>query len=672
MRGLGMLRVLEEFLRNFIHIARFVAFPLVIGAVLTMGLGPFGQSWASTDLPLSSAAHVAYPRDAGVIDVKTQYGAKGDGVTDDTAALLAAIGDNFNGSQRTLYFPKGVYIVNATLNTLAKGGVWRAHLTFQGENAQTTVIRLKDHAPSFQNPAIPQAVIRTGSDNTWNTALGTGYNGFRNYIFDLTVSTGNGNPGAVGVDYLGNNLCGIENVVIRSDDDLKRGVAGLSVKRAFVGPCLFRNLRIDGFDYGISAALTEYSLTFEHIALNDQRVAGIVNQGDVLSFRGLSSSNKVPVILNQSTFGLVTVIDSSFVGPNNSTEAIKNAGGVFLRNIVVTGYADSITNAAGLRVYGNISEYSSGRPVTLFGGPATSLNLPVAEAPTFDASDLSKWVSVVSHGGDPTGRLDSTVAIQAALDTGSDVVYFPIGAYKVSGTLHVRSTVKKLIGLGSVIVPHGAFFQSNGSAKAPLLQIDPTAGTVIVDGVQFGYSFLKYANLLWVLNKSAAAVVFQHVDFQGQAAGTYAIDTTAPGPLFLNDVAGAGWSFDGGQHVWARQFDVEAPAGTNKIVNTHATLWIMGLKTEGAGTVITALPGTSVEVLGALLYPVQITDPATPAFSFSDAAASLTYAVSAYSSNKDYALQISERRGTQERDVTRDQIPRRGFGSLVTLYRTRL
>ena len=55
----------------------------------------------------------------------------------------------------------------------------------------------------------------------------------------------------------------MEDVSISSGDALKRGVAGLSMTRAYVGPCLFRRVRIDGFDYAVTTGLTEYSTTFE-------------------------------------------------------------------------------------------------------------------------------------------------------------------------------------------------------------------------------------------------------------------------------------------------------------------------------------------------------------------------------------------------------------------------
>ena len=45
---------------------------------------------------------VVFPGDAGVVNVKTQYGAAGDGVTDDTNAIQGALNDSANGQTGVL------------------------------------------------------------------------------------------------------------------------------------------------------------------------------------------------------------------------------------------------------------------------------------------------------------------------------------------------------------------------------------------------------------------------------------------------------------------------------------------------------------------------------------------------------------------------------------------
>src|ERR1019366_4586612 len=176
---------------------RMLTVRVAVVLLLSLLLQPSGSALAQ--LPSGHAyepPEVRFPADAGMINVKTEFGAKGDGLSDDTAAIRAAI--QGPGVQvRVLYFPKGTYIVSDTLNWLRADKTWRSSLAFQGENERGTIIRLKDEAPGYQHSDAPKAVIRPGSNEPWNKNDGSGYNGFFNYISDLTVDTGSGNPGAI-------------------------------------------------------------------------------------------------------------------------------------------------------------------------------------------------------------------------------------------------------------------------------------------------------------------------------------------------------------------------------------------------------------------------------------------------------------------------------------------
>lgn len=68
--------------------------------------------------------------------------------------------------------------------------------------------------------------------------------------------------------------------------------------------------------------------------------------------------------------------------------------------------------------------------------------------------------NVLDYGADPTGVADSTNSIQAALNSGAGVIFFPFGTYKIAGggaptatTLIVPSTVYELRGEGGFRTP---------------------------------------------------------------------------------------------------------------------------------------------------------------------------------------------------------------------------
>jgi hypothetical protein len=634
--------------------------------VLSLLLQPRGSALAQSPSDRAyEPPEVRFPADAGMINVKTQFGAKGDGHSDDTAAIRAAI-EGPGVQVRVLYFPKGTYIVSDTLNWLRADKTWRSALAFQGENERGTVIRLKDKAPGYQDPGAPKAVIRPGSNEPYNKNDGSGNNGFFNNIFDLTVDTGSGNPGAIGIDYLGNNICGLENVTIRTSDPQKRGVAGLSMTRNYVGPCYYRRLTITGFDTGIVTADSEYSHTFEHVALSDQRVVGIENSSNVLSIRDLKSQNSVPALRNKTPLGLVTLIDSNLSGHAGASAAIENEGGIFLRHVSVSGYAKSLTDHGGATLTGTIAEFASPPAKPGAEKPAASLDLAVEDAPEAANPEPSAWLSVVAKGADSTGRSDSTQAIQLALDSDAPVVYFPVGLYEITDTIHIRKGTKRLLGPSATLVPRSAKF-ADAQNPAPVLRFESQTADLAIEGLSFGNFLMKfYPGAVMIEDASPRTLTLRHLEMESDYHAAYATGSGGTGRVFIEDVAGGPWFFRGPQKIWARQLDMESLG--EKAVVDGAQLWVMGVKTENPGTVIRAVNGAALEVLGGLLYPLETMPPDQAAFVIDNARASLTYAVEAFGRGKNYAIQVKESKsGKEVPPVT--ACTARGYGCFLSLYR---
>ncbi|MBC7508778.1 MAG: hypothetical protein H7320_08530 [Ferruginibacter sp.] len=103
----------------------------------------------------------AFPQDDGWINVKTKYGAKGDGITDDTKAIRLAIKDADNIYQgflfpTILFFLKGTYLVSDTLRY--NNEFFSCCVTLQGEDKNSTIIRLKDNSVGYADATLPKPV----------------------------------------------------------------------------------------------------------------------------------------------------------------------------------------------------------------------------------------------------------------------------------------------------------------------------------------------------------------------------------------------------------------------------------------------------------------------------------------------------------------------------------
>ena len=103
------------------------------------------RTWSNGDVSLSQTltdndhlypAHINELRTAfneGMVSVK-DYGAVGDGVTDDTVAIQTAVDAN-----ATVFFPDGTYIISDTIRESTNGGARR----LVGNNRLTTIIKSK-------------------------------------------------------------------------------------------------------------------------------------------------------------------------------------------------------------------------------------------------------------------------------------------------------------------------------------------------------------------------------------------------------------------------------------------------------------------------------------------------------------------------------------------------
>jgi len=164
-----------------------------------------------------------------VVNVK-DYGAKGDGVTDDTAAIAQAITANIDKSRYRsnpfIWFPNGTYLVTGPIEGRVRvPGVeegknfsagWRSMLMLIGETRKGVVIKLQDNAPGYGDPAKPKWIVATGSEADKKDNYGGGNRAFRHGILNLTVDAGSGNPGAIGIDFIASNRGTVDGVTLRA------------------------------------------------------------------------------------------------------------------------------------------------------------------------------------------------------------------------------------------------------------------------------------------------------------------------------------------------------------------------------------------------------------------------------------------------------------------------
>ncbi len=598
-------------------------------------------------LPRHAAAQgVSFPADARVRSV-LEFGAIPNDNADDTAAFQAALNATV-GTNTILYVPDGVYNLSDSLNW---GGVRSgAFFTLQGQSQAGTILKLADNAAGFDGA--------NGSTKVFVDAYeGNTANAFRNYLQDLTIDVGNGNPGVVGLQFQSNNTGRMQNVTIRSAGPGRVGNTGLNIGFEIPGPFLAQNITIEGFNTGIVGAPQEYSVIFENLTLRNQNQLGIYVWRLPLQIRNLTSVNAVPVLSSDSNpgaWGHVVIDGGTFTVGSASNDAVVNrnsAGVIVLRNVTTNGYRNAVSDQSFsvaspiTRPDGLVSQFTTDAPASANASPTEILNIPVEDAPAIPEIPLNQWVSVTSFGAIPNDNLDDTDAVQAAMSSGAPVVYFPTGSYYISRSITVGPNVQRIEGLKSDIITNaplateaGALFRIPKGSQ-PVVHINGVNGSFQGPGPTTGVAFEQ---------ATANTLVIRDGDISYR-------NTVPGGKVFLENVVGSNMTFTG-QRVWARQLNPEG--GNPQIINDGGDLYILGLKTEGAGTALVNRNRARSVIMGGLIYPATTIDDRTrPMIVNENSSLSFSLPESSYINNGFYAVWVRETRNGVTTDFTRAQLP---------------
>ncbi len=140
---------------------------------------------------------IVFPDDECVIDVKRDFGARGDGTTDDTAALQAALDAGSGGEvkqHKIVYLPNGIYRIRDTLVVNREKGGSGLGPWLYGESRDGVIIRLDDGVEGVNS------VLRTHPKDEGKTSA----NWFMRTVRNLTIDAGD-NPETDGVRWFASN-----------------------------------------------------------------------------------------------------------------------------------------------------------------------------------------------------------------------------------------------------------------------------------------------------------------------------------------------------------------------------------------------------------------------------------------------------------------------------------
>ncbi|MBY8828049.1 glycosyl hydrolase family 28-related protein [Hephaestia mangrovi] len=495
---------------------------------------------------LAAPSHSVFataPQDARAITVR----AAGDGITDDTAALQAAIDSAYGqGGGGIVFLPAGRYRLTHTL-------YMRPGVRLFGIGKTRPVFVLADNTPGFQKGVATMVIFAgNGPDSSAhvpfpppdsvpaNAAIadanpGTFYSAMSNVDFAI----GKGNPAAIGVRFhaaqhaylshidfdLGSGLAGIYQVGnIMKDLHFHGGRYGILTEKP--SPAWQFTLIDSSFDGQRDAAIREHEagLTLVNVTMRDTPVGIDIDKGygDWLFGKNVRFENiaRAGVVISNEGTAYTQVNFENALASNTPTFARFRDSG---RTVPGKGNTYRVSDFGyGMTVpgLGRTGHYETVMKAEAIGA------MPAAAPPAIrPLPPVSEWVNVRDLGIVGDDKTDDTAAIQHAIDT-HRVLYFPAGFYHVSDTLKLRPDTV-LIGLHpsltQIVLPDGTpGYQGVGAPKA--LVEAPRGGDNIVSGLGLYTSGIndRATALLW---KAGANSLVDDVKIQG-GHGTYLYDGT--------------------------------------------------------------------------------------------------------------------------------------------------
>jgi glucan 1,3-beta-glucosidase len=410
------------------------------------------------------------------------YGAKGDGVTDDTAAFTTALSYNRSplftlSDPMVVYVPPGDYVISNTLVLF-----FYTHLI-----------------GNYRCP--PRLLVPAG---TWpggqNFLLSgdTSYDGehddeFYRGIMHIDIVFGANNGGGGGIHWAVSQATFLRDMVIDGSAGSALPFCGVFDENGSGG--FGSDLTIIGFRSGLNVGNQQW--TWVNLNISGSSTSCINQIWNWLSvFVGVSVSNcPIGVQFCGNSDGSMALIDSFATNVPLVFQA-DNTVHIFLERFTATNVSTIVSTGLAGKPGGTVvvpawrqgpAYASSGKPQNGAIGalPLTRPDAPLERRarPTFDA-DATPPVSALTFGAVGDGVHDDTAALQAALSApGAPAVFLPFGQYLISSTLTMAPGGALVGELGSVLLAKGgaAAFADAANPQALLLVPAAAAGVRLVD-----------------------------------------------------------------------------------------------------------------------------------------------------------------------------------------------
>ncbi|KAI1864522.1 uncharacterized protein JN550_008809 [Neoarthrinium moseri] len=430
------------------------------------------------------------------------YGAKGDGVTDDTAAINRAISEGNRCAPGTcasstttpalIYFPNGTYIVSKPI-------VGYYYTQIVGNPNCLPVIKA---ASTFTDAWVFDGNQYGAGGLGWG-ATNVFWRQIRNFVIDMTAIPAS--RSVRGIHWAVSQATSLQNIVFEMSTAADNQHEGLFIEEGSGG--FVTDLVFNGGLYGLNVGSQQYTMrnltfnnaataihqlwdwgwTYTGISINNCQIGldlsalkpdGSQNVGSVVLIDSEISNTPVGILTARSEDS-TPVSGGSLILENLSLNAVDVTVQGPNENVILGGSS----GLSKIDAWGQGQSYTAATGRTTFQGTFTGNNRPASltsgsdyysrSKPQYEHVPASQFVSIRDAGAKGDGQSDDSDAINAALATAAisgKVVFFDAGYYKVTKTIFVPAGSKITGEAYPVILSSGSFFENINDPK-PVVKI---------------------------------------------------------------------------------------------------------------------------------------------------------------------------------------------------------
>ncbi|KAF9049241.1 glycoside hydrolase family 55 protein [Hymenopellis radicata] len=609
---------------------------------LTGTAAPSDPYWLESLKHQGTAAFNANPASYQVFRNVKDFGAVGDGVTDDTAAINSAIssGSRCGGANGVVtacnsttitpalvYFPSGTYLVSTPI-------IAYYYTQLIGDAKTLPTIRA---SASFTGLAVIDAdpYIDGGNGAGWYYNTNSFFRSVRNFRIDLTQMPAASS--ATGIHWQVSQATSLMNIVVDMSTAAGNSHQGIWMENGsggYMGDLVFnggkfgmwvgnqqftvRNITVNNADTAVYG-IWNWGWTFQRVTISNCQVGFDLTTGGLTEATQTAGGEAIidAVVSNTPIFLRSSKASSSLAGSlvlnNIQLTNVDTAVGVLGGAVVLAGGTKTIdswgqgnvysgSSSAGTFTQGDI--VSANKPSVLLDG---SGHIFGKMHPQYESYAASQFVSVKDNGAVGDGVTDDTAALNNifAKFSGCNIIFFDAGTYVVTSTLTIPAGTQMVGEAWSVIAGTGSAFQDS-SNPTPIVKvgesgskgvveisdilfmtIGPTPGAIVVewnvaqpDDVQGGAG-------MWDSHIRLGGSAGTNLEATTCPAGGSAFDDCSVAFLALHLTAGS-TAYLEGTWVWTADHDLDGDgysrislySGRGILSESSGPVWLIGTGSE--------------------------------------------------------------------------------------------